>query len=104
MNKTGNKGRKARKKRPFRRVMAALDLPEESGGHIPKLTWLGRSDLLVENHNGILQYGETCVRLFTEEGVLAITGAALNMLELGARRAYIRGEIRAAGYEGGPES
>ena len=104
MNKTGSKGSKARKKKPFRRVMAALDLPEESGGRTPKLTWLGRSDLLVENHNGILQYGERCVRFFTEEGVLGITGTALKMLELGAHRAYIRGEIRAAEYEIGAES
>lgn len=101
MNMKRSKAAKARKRKPFRRVMAALDLPEESGGHTPKLTWLGTSDILVENHDGVLQYGESCVRLFTEEGVLAITGTALNMLELGARRAYIRGEIRSAAYEGG---
>lgn len=80
------------------RVLAALDLPEESNGRVPKLTWLGRSDLLIENHRGILHYGGTTVRFSTEAGPLEIAGRALRLLELGASRAYVRGEIDAASY------
>ena len=92
--KTTNK----RKSKWKRALLAALDLPVETEPTVPKLTLVGRSDLLVENHNGVLQYDAESVRLLTHEGVLNIQGAGLQLMELAAGRAYVRGGIAGVQY------
>ena len=77
----------------MRRFLRAIDLPEEVDGHVPKLTMLGGSDLMVENHTGILQYGADLVRLMTEEVVIRIVGKSLELTEFGTERVYLRGTI-----------
>ena len=83
----------------LRRILRALDLPEESDARVPKFTMLGSSDLLVENHSGILQYSEELVRLMTPEGVVRILGESLELTEFGGERVYLRGRILGWAYE-----
>ncbi len=83
----------------LRRILRALDLPEESDARVPKFTMLGSSDLLVENHSGILQYSEELVRLMTPEGVVRIHGESLELTEFGGERVYLRGRILGWAYE-----
>ncbi len=85
----------------LRRLLRALDLPEESDARVPKFTMLGASDLMVENHSGILQYNEELVRLMTPEGVVRITGRGLELTEFGGERVYLRGKILGWAYEDG---
>ncbi len=54
--------------------------------------------MLVENHKGVLQYDKSNVRLLTHEGILHITGENLELLELAAGRAYVRGRLAGALY------
>ena len=81
-----------------RALLSVLDLPVETEPTVPKLTMVGRSDLLVENHKGVLQYTPDSIRLMTHEGVLNISGQELELLELAAGRAYVRGKIAGAQY------
>ncbi|MEL7602048.1 MAG: YabP/YqfC family sporulation protein [Bacillota bacterium] len=81
-----------------RALLGALDLPVETEPTVPKLTMVGRGDLLVENHKGVLQYDKSNVRLLTHEGVLHITGENLELLELAVGRAYVRGRLAGALY------
>ena len=74
-------------------VLRTLDLPVETEASTPKTTMIGRSDLLVENHTGMLHCGHQMIRLITQEGVLQIDGEELALLELAEQRAYIRGKI-----------
>lgn len=97
----GNKAPKKRlHKAPWnRQLLTKLDLPVETDATVPKLTMVGRGDLLVENHTGVLQYEPARIRLTTHEGVLEIGGTDLNLLELSTGRAYVRGTISSIGYE-----
>ena len=79
-------------------MLRVLDLPEETSSEVPKLTMVGRGDLLVENHTGVLQYSKNKIRLYTREGILCIEGCKLELLEFGVSRAYIRGEISSCSY------
>ena len=83
------KGRMGR----LRRILRLLDLPEEVDLNVVKCTMLGNSDLLVENHRGILLYEPERVRLMTPEGVLLVMGEALTLTEFGNGRVYLRGHI-----------
>ena len=84
----------------FRRVLRALDLPEEVDLNVPKFTMLGNTDLLVENHRGILQYNEGLIRLVTADGVVRITGTGLELTEFGSERVLVRGALNGWCFEG----
>ena len=82
-----------------RRVLEALDLPEDATGEITRITMVGQEHLLIENHKGIYEYGKTVVRLAANTGTLVIQGDALELLELSSQRLYVAGHIVSAGYE-----
>ncbi len=84
-----------------RRLLSALDLPEEAAG-TPKLTILGREHALVENHTGIYQYREKEICLYTAVGILYVTGEGLTLRELTPERLFISGRVEGLRYEEGP--
>lgn len=96
----GAKRKKAAKKKPgkrrsffARRILRALDLPEETAGDVLKLTAVGGTDLLVENHAGVLRYDAKSIRLLAYGGALEIEGEGLELSELAAGRAYVKGRL-----------
>lgn len=76
-----------------RQLLTKLDLPVETDATVPKLTMVGRKDLLLENHTGVLQYDASKIRLTTHEGVLEIGGNELELMELSTGRAYVQGTV-----------
>ncbi|MDR1619203.1 MAG: YabP/YqfC family sporulation protein [Clostridiales bacterium] len=80
-------------------MLRALDLPQETAPDVQKITMVGRNDLLVENHAGVMRYDDAVVRLRTHEGVLTVTGKELTLLEMANTRAYIQGAIASIGME-----
>ena len=90
-----------RRKKWKRVVLEALDLPQEADGETVKVTMIGRSDLLVENHRGILEYALEYVRLLSGDGGIRGEGRELMLSEFGAGRAYVRGNISGWSFEGG---
>ena len=83
-----------------RRILSALDLPEEAAG-TPKLTLLGREHALVENHGGIYQYRAEEIALYTRAGTLRVAGGNLDIREVSPERLLITGRIDSLCYEDG---
>ena len=95
---------KKKRKTPVRRkwkrkLLEGLDLPLEAFGDVIRLTLIAKTDLLVENHTGLLQHTGTIIRLYTPEGILRVEGENLSMAHLGEERAYIKGTVKTVGYE-----
>lgn len=90
-----------RRKKWKKAIYRALDLPEEADGKTVKLTMVGRNDLLVENHGGIVQYALDYIRLLSADGVIRIEGKELTLSEFSLGRAYVRGEIAGWRFEDG---
>lgn len=88
-----------RRIRLTRRLLSALDLPEEAAG-TPKLTALGREHVLIENHTGVYQYRSEEICLYTKAGMLYVTGAGLTIEEITPERLYISGRVDGLRYEG----
>ncbi len=84
----------------IRRMMRSLKLPEDVDLSVPRCTLIGRRDLLVENHKGILAYTAESVRLQSAEGELVVSGGALVLTEFSGERALIVGRIDAVVFEG----
>lgn len=93
--------KRKRQTRLGRRILSALDLPEEAAG-VPKLTLLGQEHILVENHGGIYQCGAEAIGLYTGAGMLWVEGSTLTIREISTERLLVAGRIQALRYGDGP--
>lgn len=75
-----------------------LDISREVVVDLPKLTMVGRFEVTLENHKGIVEFHPTIVRLRTSAGALAVTGSSLTLSELSSSKVTIRGVIDSAQY------
>ena len=79
------------KKDLWKRTLRLLDLPEDMDATVPRITVVGREQMLVENLSGIRRCSEGEVLLLTGCGVLAVSGEKLLVKELGESRALVVG-------------
>lgn len=90
---------KRKKRRLDGAFLRALDLPEESGGRIPRVTLVGCTFVMAENHRGIYRCGADRVLLMTEEGLLTVSGTELTLKELSVDRLCVLGNITGIEYD-----
>lgn len=76
-----------------RDVSEALDLPKEITLDLPLISLTGREEITVENHKGILTYGEESIRIGTKAGTLCIRGQGLGLKQLTGEVLVIRGRL-----------
>ncbi len=81
------------KKDLWKRTLRLLDLPEDMDAAVPRITVVGREQMLVENVSGIRRCSEGEVLLLTGCGVLSVIGEKLLVKELGESRALIVGRL-----------
>lgn len=83
-------------RRPIRpRRPNALLWPDDLFGRCARLSVIGSSRLLVENHSGILELTETLIRLNTGCGPITVTGEALRLCDARPRSIIVTGYIDA---------
>ena len=82
----------------WKRTLRLLDLPEDMDATVPRITVVGREQMLVENLSGIRRCSEGEVLLLTGCGVLAVSGEKLLVKELGESRALIVGRLMRWAY------
>ena len=87
-----------------RPVLEALALPEDAAGSALRLTALGTGRLLVENCLGLAEVTEERVRLVTPEGMLAVSGEALRLMDVRRGALCVAGRIREIDLPAGREA
>lgn len=87
------------KRRLTSAMLRAADLPPEVCGALPCMTLVGERSLRVEQHRGILQITDECVRLYSEIGVIRICGKSLRVCGMDNERIAISGVILSVGFE-----
>ena len=60
-------------------VAHELEVPLDAMTLLPRIECVGDRELTVEGHRGILEYGETCIRLSGGSIVLNIQGQGLEL-------------------------
>ena len=86
------------KKDLWKRTLRLLDLPEDMDAGVPRVTVVGREQMLVENVSGVRRCTETEVLLLTGCSVLSVAGEGLLVKELGESRALIVGRLMRWAY------
>lgn len=84
------------RKEVFNRVMADfLEIPRDLVMDIPKVTMIGRNELLLENHRGIIEYRNDLLRINLSRGFLEIQGSNIEIKALTPEDISLVGDINA---------
>ena len=74
-------------------LVEKLELPQDIVLGVPILTMQGNTELLIENHRGLLQYDTDEIRVRTKTFTVQIEGKELNIQEYRKDLLIIRGKI-----------
>lgn len=75
------------------RVSAKLGVPEEIATDVPKITMLGINKLMIENHNGLIEYSTDTIRVKTSFGIICIDGRELLLDVMDSGSIAVSGKI-----------
>ncbi|MCX7842631.1 MAG: sporulation protein YqfC [Clostridia bacterium] len=75
------------------KVTEILELPKEVVLNVPKITMIGRNNLIIENYKGIIEYDERRIRVNTGIGILKITGERMAIKEITSEDIMVEGEL-----------
>jgi sporulation protein YqfC len=56
-----------------------LELPKDLVLDLPRLVVIGQRELYLENHKGIIEYGDCCIKINLSRGLLEIEGEGLEI-------------------------
>ncbi|MGS0765079.1 sporulation protein YqfC [Syntrophomonas curvata] len=88
-----------KRKDVIRQAMAEfLDIPKDLVLDLPKVTVVGRNELYIENHRGIIEYNLNRLRVNLSRGFLEIEGSGLEIRALMADEMKVTGEVTAIRY------
>lgn len=89
-NKQILKSQRAKFKSAF---VDVLEIPTDIALNLPRITLLGNLQLNIENHKGIVEYGEDRIRIAVTRGYLEILGKNLVLRNIQLDEIMINGEI-----------
>lgn len=75
-----------------------LDLPPEHLQRLPRLTWIGQSQLYIEHYEEMIIFSEQLLRLRTVYGDLTISGMKLRISGIHEDEIMVEGKIIAVSY------
>ncbi len=75
------------------RIAESLELPKEVTLNIPVIKIMGRNDIYIENHKGIVEYSNEILRINSEIGIVKIMGKNLYIKEISREEIFITGDI-----------
>jgi sporulation protein YqfC len=88
-----------KRKDVIRQAMAEfLDIPKDLVLDLPKVTIVGRTELYIENHRGIIEYNLNRLRVNLSRGFLEIEGNDLEIRALMVDEMMVSGEILTVKY------
>jgi sporulation protein YqfC len=79
-------------------VAEFLDIPKDLVLDLPKVTLVGRNELYIENHRGVIEYNLNRLRINLIRGYLEIEGNDLEIKALMADEMKITGEVSVIKY------
>ena len=75
------------------RVVLGIDLPGERLPGMPLIEIVGTNRVLLENHKGVIAYGNQEVKVKVSCGVVSVSGSALRLACMSKQQLIIVGRI-----------
>ena len=76
-----------------------FELPKDLILDLPRLVLIGNYQLILENHRGIIEYGEQKLRIAVSNGEVIVRGKNLQIRSLLNEELSVEGAIEAVEYE-----
>lgn len=73
-------------------VFELFELPPEAAG-AAKTQIIRDREVLIENHRGLIEYGDALISVASQDGVISIRGSMLRVRAMTERRIRITGKI-----------
>lgn len=81
-------------------IVDKLDLPRDIILNMPKITVTGDNEIIIENHKGVVLFGENQVKINSGVGLISIYGSRFEILFMGGSTITIGGKFKSIAYEG----
>ena len=81
------------------KLARAFEIPGDVIGGSPKVTSIGRGEVLIENFKGILDFKDGMIRINSNNGIIKITGQDLKIREITSEEIIIGGKISNIDYD-----
>ena len=94
---TGNDAEGA-KKNLLEITAQALDLPGDVIAGLSRVMITGNSELLIENHRGILEYGPEEIDVNCDKMIIKVRGGQLRLKSMNAQEMMLAGVIRSVEF------
>lgn len=82
-----------------KKIASLLEIPDDIVLNLPRITLLGNTQMLVENHKGIVEYTAESIRIRLNRKELIIIGTQLTLGNLQAEELIIEGEIQEVRFQ-----
>lgn len=76
----------------------ALELPKDITMDISRMVILGREDIIIENHKGVIDYSEDRISINTGIGVIVINGNHLIIKSIVQEEIVLKGNIESISF------
>jgi len=80
------------------KITRFLELPKEIIYNLPKITLIGNLQVLIENHQGIIEYSTGKIRISVNTGEIEILGRDLAICNITSDEIYLDGDISGLKY------
>lgn len=70
-----------------------LDLPQDVVLDLPRLVAMGKTQLYIENHRGIIEYTPDRIRINSTAGVIRLTGRSMSIKTIETEEILVSGQI-----------
>lgn len=76
-----------------------LDLPRDIILNMPKIIITGDNEIIIENHKGVVFFGEKQVKVGSGIGLISIYGERFEILFMGGSTITVGGKFKSIAYE-----
>lgn len=77
-----------------------LDISKDIILEVPKITIIGKEEIIIENHKGIIVFEKNIIRVNTKIKIIKIIGKNFEIIYIGESTLSIKGEFISIEYEG----
>ena len=91
--------RKPRKTGIFEKTSETLDIPGDIAAGIFRVTATGYRKVHIENHRGILEYGDETIRVNCGRTIVKISGKELEVKTISKSELLITGDVDVLSFE-----
>ena len=85
--------RKRRLEAVKEKISELFELPKDIILDLPKVSMIGKNQMHIENHRGIIEYTMQRIRINSTLGVIRISGREMKIRNIGKEEIIIIGEI-----------